>query len=274
MKKLLVVALLLPFLLTPAFAQDGDKPTQKDIILQKLEDLQKSIDGINNSLRKDVEKNKVDIKQLQVEVHNLKSEVAELKATAATKRREENAELRRQVDQLKKTVEAMRASSDRVDKALESRKPTPRVDVRREPLDRSTFTTRYNPPEFQYAKVKLVNTYHLAYTCTVNGEKYTVKEGDTVVVDYIMPGEFTYQIIGLTDVRRRTITAKETFVVNIHPQTQALTPKAYESIAPAPRTYESTDYHSWSYPSQVRYTYTPQVRYTYTPFVMYRDCGR
>jgi hypothetical protein len=277
MKRLLAVVFLLPFfLMTPVFGQDAKQPSKEDVILKKLEELQKSIDGIN-SIRKDVEKSKTDISDLQTEVKKLKADLAATKAVTVPKY--DDSDIRREIDDLRREIEALRLklNTQYPLKEKTTLKP-PRVEVTREPYypskryddddyyDRvkTTKVSYYNPPEVQYGKVRFVNTYHQSYTVTVNGERYTAKAGDTLVVDYVMPGEFTYQVIGVTDLRRRTLAAKETFTVTIHPQ-------------PQPQSYGGSSYYSGGgsyYPSYQSYCqpvyYTPPA--CYTPPVVYAGC--
>ncbi len=207
MKKLL--ALLVLFVLSvPAFAQDDSKkqPTKEDIILKKLDDLQKSLDSIKD-LRKDVEKNAKDIKELNKTLSDLRADIDALKKANAAKS-EEPTKL----------------------------KPPPHVEVTRTPYKRdrrdydddddvvimkrtSDKKSYNNPAEVQYGKVRIVNTYPTtSYSVTVNGERYTVRGGETKIVDYVMPGEFSYQIHGVTEVRKRTLSPNETFTVTIFPQ--------------------------------------------------------
>lgn len=66
---------LLPILfVSTAFAQDTTKPTKEDLILMKLMDLQKSIDGINKDLRQELNNAVKEIKEIRAELDVLKAE--------------------------------------------------------------------------------------------------------------------------------------------------------------------------------------------------------
>lgn len=65
---------LLPFLLVPtAIAQESGK-TKEDLILQKLMELQNSINGINTELRKELNNAIKEIKSMRAELDTLKTE--------------------------------------------------------------------------------------------------------------------------------------------------------------------------------------------------------
>jgi predicted RNase H-like nuclease (RuvC/YqgF family) len=61
-------------------AQNSDKKeTKEDIIVKKLNDLQKTLDNIDKNLRGEVEKNKEDIKEIRNQLKEIREELAALK---------------------------------------------------------------------------------------------------------------------------------------------------------------------------------------------------
>lgn len=276
MKRLFASLVLIPFLLVPAVAQEPKN--NNEIILKKLEDLQKSIDNINSSLRKDVDKNKDELSSLQEQVKTLKTEITTMKAAQlAAKKNPDLDDIRDEIKALRQKLDTM-TSSYKDTKAL---KP-PRVEVYRYPSsynydkyggsyydvkDTKPAVQYYNnPPEVQYGKVKFVNNYNQTFTCDVNGAKKVVAPWETITFDYIMPGTFTYQVNGVTGVVSRTLSPKETFTVTIHPQPQ------YNSQSSSSYVYQprsTTYYPSYTYPT---YSYYPAT--SYYPSYTYNPCGR
>lgn len=205
-KKMWCLVMILPlFCATLATAQDDKKETKEDIILKRLAELQKTLDGIEKDLRKDVEKNKEDIKEMKKTLEAIMKDLDALKKGNSNSNGN-NGKLKTfkvEETRVKKTV----PKYDDDDDDTITLKPPPKV------------TVRYNPSEVQYGKVRIVNTYHLDQTVVVNGDRYTVRSGESYTVDYICAGEFTYRVIGIHSYdQRRTLIANEVFTVRIFPK--------------------------------------------------------
>lgn len=132
--------------------------SKEDTILKKLDDLQKTLNVINDDIQKKIEKNSNDIKELFDIVREIKLN--------------------------------------------NSKKVVPKVDAYKSTLK---------------GRVKFVNTYHMGYVVMVNQTSYFVRSGGTITVENITPGDFSYQVIGVTPKRLRTLLPDETFTVTIHP---------------------------------------------------------
>lgn len=209
MRTLFISALIIAILCAPITAQES----KEDLILKKLDELQKSFNDASKELKKDVSKNTEDIKSLSKSVADLREELTIFK----------NEKYRPKADS-GKDEEKHRVPEKNLKAA-----PNTKAEYEDIPSSKMVKTTDGktggNPPEVQYSKIKIINYWHTDYVILINGEKHTVKAKDTLIVDYVMPGSFTYQVVGLSEVRTRDLKPKHIHTITIGiPPTTTQTP--------------------------------------------------
>jgi predicted RNase H-like nuclease (RuvC/YqgF family) len=203
MKKLVAILSLLLFT-TNGVAQEKSK---EDIILQKLEDLQKTLDTINTNYKNDVSNLKIEIGSIKSEIDTLRSELTTLKSDFSAKKPKPS------------IFEDEGNGIYRIDgKFVTKEEFFRKLDGKQPPIIPHLEGKSKNPPEVRYGKVKIINTYHTTQTVDVNYGTYTVKPGETVTVDCIMPGTVTYKVHGIhSTFKTRKLDPDETFTMSIYP---------------------------------------------------------
>lgn len=131
-------------------------------------------------------------------------------------------EIARQLKEMKASIDALtniqKAQSDIED--LKRQVSQIRQDL--DDLRRTVTTTRSSgyltPQATSTGRVRLVNTYLEPMTVVVNGKSYSVAPGEQRYTDALPAGTFTYEVLGVQALRDRTLSANETFTINIYPR--------------------------------------------------------
>lgn len=177
MRKILLSLVFMAVCVPLVFAQPERQPTRDELILQKLNEINKSLEEIKTSVNKDLSDARKDIETLKKTTETLAAETKKLRDSVHTQ---------------------VKDSEERVGIPLKGANP---------------------PDATQYAKIKIVNEYPTTQTVIVNKDNYKVDSGQTKTIDYIMPGEFTYRVVGIHDTDlKRTINPNQVYTITIFPQ--------------------------------------------------------
>ncbi len=139
--------------------------------------------------------------EIQKQLNEVKTTLQTIKEKVedAGKAHGQISDLKRQVAQLQEEVENLRKS-----------------------IAGQTRISGYSPSDTRTATgtgvVELVNTYPMEMSIVVNGRSYRVAPGTKVMSDPIPAGTFTYEVLGVTERRSRTIAANKTYPIWVHPQ--------------------------------------------------------
>lgn len=166
-------------------AQPPEKvPVRDELVLKKLQEIDKTLEDIKTSLAKDVD----DIKKNSVTISG------------------------EEWQKLTKSIERLNAETAQL-KASQVKDAGERIGV---PLNKGAA----NPPDAtQYAKIKIINDYPTEQTVIVNKETYKVESGQTKIIDLVMPGTFTFKVVGIQDTEQtRTINPNQVYTITIYPQ--------------------------------------------------------
>jgi hypothetical protein len=168
----------------PVLGQDAQKTdAQKIDDIQKLAtDLQKAVQG----LQKSVDGIKSDVgdlrKESQLSVQNNEKKINDLK--------DEIAKIKLDIEQINTRIAA------------------PQRIAAFSPVE----------PVASTGRVEMVNTFPEAVTIVVNRLSYTLVPGDKRLSEPVPAGTFTYEVLGITPPRTRTIGANQVFTVSVYPQ--------------------------------------------------------
>lgn len=141
-----------------------------------------------------------DIKKLKKDLADLKVMLSEIQAAQKAK------SLTKQIDSDQIRDQVRQAIKDEL------------ADLRKELGESRRSAYAGSPPTGSSgARVRLINRYMEQQTVLVNGRSYGLAPGETRTVD-VAPGEFVYEVRGVTEPRPRTVQASEMFTIDIHPQ--------------------------------------------------------
>jgi vacuolar-type H+-ATPase subunit I/STV1 len=190
-KTILAVALTA----TPALAQTSDGPT----VDQRIKAIEKSVDELKKELTelKSTVSNQKTVDALKNELAEVKSTVSNLKATAETAK-PLPADSLKEIAQLKQDIQDLR----------EKLRAGTRV---------SGFMAQ---PEASAAapaaQIELINTYNQEQTIVINGVSYRLLPGARLL-ETIPVGTFTYEVLGVTAQRARTIAKNGVYTIRVQP---------------------------------------------------------
>jgi FlxA-like protein len=169
----------------PSVAKETSGPPTDS---EKIENLQKQLNAVKKTLD-----------QIKAAVDTLPDAQADAKAAFKTMETQVQS-LRDQVTQLRSELSALRT----VPPAATRQSLSP-------PADSIPALT---PP---MARVELVNTFLAEETVVVNRRTYRVAPGEVRLSDPIPAGPFSYEVLGVTPPRERTVGAGQVYTVHIHP---------------------------------------------------------
>jgi hypothetical protein len=203
-----------------------DDPVLKDDpILKKLDSLQKTLDSINASFRKELDTTKSELKALREEISTLKSELEAARKGPLENSKKGPPDIFEDDGSGAYRINGKIVPRDEYFRKLKSLPPIIPFPL---PQDKKPIKVVSNPPEQNYAKIKIINTYSTIQTIDVNYETYKVNPGETLMVDYIMPGEFCYKVHGIhKTLQTRKISPHEVFTVTIYPEPPSTTKLSY-----------------------------------------------
>jgi hypothetical protein len=182
----------------PAMAADSDnpaKPPDNAALWKEIQDLKKNLgaldQGVQHTFRSFDDDFGKRIKKLEDEstAMSLKLEKSQSDLTRALT----------ELDDLHRQLAALRQDLDRKSYYV--------------PPSNGTAATRTN-----MGRVRLINTYYEPVTVLLNGRSYAIEPGETRFSDAMVPGTFTYEVLGIQPALTRTLAANETFTVTVHPQ--------------------------------------------------------
>jgi hypothetical protein len=159
---------------------DSDK---LDEIQKQLNELKKSVSTIQKSLEL--------LQAMGTDLRNLRTE---------SRQGVENAE--KQIGDLKRELGTLR---DELDK----------LGTRMNTTTRIAASPPTEPP-VATGRVEMTNTFSDEVTVAVNHRTYRLVPGERRMSDPIPAGTFTYEVLGITPPRTRTLTANQVFTVNVY----------------------------------------------------------
>jgi hypothetical protein len=177
------------FTAAPALAQDSAAADAQKASAQKIDEIQKQAVELQKtlaSLQKAVDSIKTDLGNLRTE-SQLGVQNAEKKAN----------ELKEEMARLKFDVEQ-----------LGTRVSTPQRIAAFPPAE----------PAAASARVEMVNTFPEEVTIVVNRLSYRLVPGERRQSEPVPAGTFTYEVLGVTPSRTRTIGPNQVFTVSVYPQ--------------------------------------------------------
>jgi hypothetical protein len=171
----------------PARAETSGPRTDSE----KLDDIQKQLDELRKSVG-DVKRSVAALSTIERDLKDLRAE-----ANAGT----QNA--LSQINDLKDEVARLKREVD----GLRNRPP-------------ATGRIAASPPETPVTtgRVELLNTYGADVTIAVNRVTYHLRPQERMLTTPIPTGTFTYEVLGITPQRVRTLVANEPFTIHVHPQ--------------------------------------------------------
>jgi outer membrane murein-binding lipoprotein Lpp len=177
---------------------DGVTPEKPAPTAQQIEDLTRAVKTLGDSIKADIAKlneraTSLDEK-LDQELRALKARGMTTDLNVASAQRDIN-DFRDQLNRIRQDMDAMRG------RATEQR------------------IAGYNAlgAGTQTARVRLVNTYFQPVSVVVNGWMYQLQPGQERFATF-PAGSFTYEVLGIASPQQRTLTAGETFTVEIYPR--------------------------------------------------------
>jgi hypothetical protein len=172
----------------PALAQaDATKTDAQKTDAQKIDDIQK----VATELQKTLLGLQKSIDGLKADLGNLRTE-SQLNVQSAEKKAND---LKDEIAKVKLDVEQLGAR-------------TPQRIAAFAPAEPVAATGR----------VEMVNTFPESVTIVVNRLTYTLVPGDKRLSEPVPAGTFTYEVLGITPPRTRTIGANQVFTVSVYPQ--------------------------------------------------------
>jgi hypothetical protein len=67
-------------------------------------------------------------------------------------------------------------------------------------------------------RIRLINSYFMPETVRVNDRTFLLQPNEERMLEGVPTGTFTYEVIGVTDPRVRTLAASDVFTINVHPR--------------------------------------------------------
>jgi hypothetical protein len=169
----------------------ADPPTTAE----RLEDIQKNLDKLSKSM--------TDLARVLPALEEIKKQVEDVRVDAragALRSQTEIKDLKDQIAQLKSEVDALR----------KNQATTNRVAM--------SPPSENQPAAPTTGHVEITNTYPAEVVVIINRRSYHVLPGQTVVSEPVLAGTFTYEVLGVTEQRTRTLAANKTYPIWVHPQ--------------------------------------------------------
>lgn len=169
---------------------DANKDANK-AEMQKLEDIQKQLDRLNKSM--------TEVQSSLSALDSFKDSMRESRTRSDLALQNALSDLRSEIEKLKTDVAALRS---------------------REPASQSRTSGFLSTDPGAAAKgghVVMFNTYPSEVAVVVNRKTYYLAPGETRISDEIPPGAFTYEVLGVTPQRARSMSPSESFMVHVHP---------------------------------------------------------
>jgi hypothetical protein len=170
----------------PVLGQDAQKTeAQKIDDIQKLaSELQKAVQGLQKS-----------IDGLKLDVGDLRKE-AQLNVQYGDKK----------INEFKDEIAKLKLDIEHINTRIAA--PAPQRIAAFSPVE----------PVAATGHVEMVNTFPEAVTIVVNRLSYTLVPGEKRQSEPVPAGTFTYEVLGITPPRTRTIGANQVFTVSVYPQ--------------------------------------------------------
>jgi predicted RNase H-like nuclease (RuvC/YqgF family) len=182
---------------------------------EKLDELQKAI----NEVKKDL----ADLKKALPSATALKKDLDDhrIESTARGQKTEE------QITELRDQLRQLTAALTNLTTSLENERRNAQKDMKdlRDELnalkERVAKMEPARPNEIRPAPsgtgyVVVTNTYPTEVRVRVNGAEYPVPSGQTLRTE-VRAGRFTYQVVGITDLRERRVAADKEFPIEVYP---------------------------------------------------------
>jgi hypothetical protein len=192
----------------PAVAGEGQKSTDEPPTKADLPSIAKKLDEINRSL-KPLEDLKTTIVALETRIKSLDDFVQQELLKVREGAREMNLkvaqaqadvlEMKRQLAQLQQNLDALGRRVGGVQTQISGYAGLP-------------------GPAPTTGRVRLVNTYPQMMTIRVNNAFYEVSPGQDRYTEPLPPGNFTYEVLGISAPQVRPLAAGETFTVTVYPR--------------------------------------------------------
>lgn len=181
----------------PADRTAGESASMRDVLAQ-LKTLGEDLKNMKDGLPQDFQNIKRDMDGIRKELESAKSDrvTTDLNVTHA----------QQDINQLKEQLAQLRRDMD---------------DLRRRAAAAPSTISGYAgaaAPALPTTRVRLVNTYFEPMTVMVNNRTYMLAPGEARMTDPVPAGTFSYEVLGVTEPRTRTLAATDTFTITVHPQ--------------------------------------------------------